>query len=115
MRKRPKKVVVYEKYGHFFMVYVILTVRLITSEEQPASSSIASNTPRAASDHHPPPNSSQTYVNLLHLRLFHHYNADLGLHLYPNELASEIAPKTIKYSLSFPFLMYEMLQSQLCI
>jgi hypothetical protein len=26
MRKRPKKVVVYEKYGHFFMVYKILTV-----------------------------------------------------------------------------------------
>ena len=29
MRKRPKKVVVYEKYGHFFMVYEILTEKLI--------------------------------------------------------------------------------------
>jgi hypothetical protein len=29
MRKRPKKVVVYEKYGHFFMVYKILTVEII--------------------------------------------------------------------------------------
>jgi hypothetical protein len=28
MRKRPKKVVVYEKYGHFFMVYEILTVKI---------------------------------------------------------------------------------------
>jgi hypothetical protein len=27
MRKMPKKVVVYEKYGHFFMVYEILTVK----------------------------------------------------------------------------------------
>jgi hypothetical protein len=26
MRKRPKKVVVYEKYGHFFMVYKIFSV-----------------------------------------------------------------------------------------
>jgi hypothetical protein len=26
MRKRPKKVVVYEKYGHFFMVYEIFSV-----------------------------------------------------------------------------------------
>jgi hypothetical protein len=26
MRKRPKKVVVYKKYGHFFMVYEIFSV-----------------------------------------------------------------------------------------
>jgi hypothetical protein len=29
MRKRPKKVVVYEKYGHFFMVYEIFSVVII--------------------------------------------------------------------------------------
>jgi hypothetical protein len=30
MRKRPKKVVVYEKYSHFFMVYEILTVKILS-------------------------------------------------------------------------------------
>jgi hypothetical protein len=29
MRKRPKKVVVYEKYGHFFMVYEIFSDKII--------------------------------------------------------------------------------------
>jgi hypothetical protein len=29
MRKRPKKGVVYEKYGHFFMVYEIFSVYFI--------------------------------------------------------------------------------------
>jgi hypothetical protein len=33
MRKRPKKVVVYEKYGHFFMVYEILTELDILNNE----------------------------------------------------------------------------------
>jgi hypothetical protein len=30
MRKRPKKVVVYKKYGHFFMVYEIFSVKKLT-------------------------------------------------------------------------------------
>jgi hypothetical protein len=29
IRKRPKKVVVYEKYGHFFMAYKIFSVRIM--------------------------------------------------------------------------------------